>query len=82
MKLIPVMEPLPPTPTELHSSPCKHCPSTKDDLSEDYEMQDILNAPKSVRRDLAFRCAWRPEKLCRGYCDVTGLTQEDFSCPG
>lgn len=74
---LPIVTDLPPTPTELHSAPCKQCPSTGD-ISEDYEMQEILESSKAVRQAHAFRCAWRPEKLCRGYCDVMGLTQEDF----
>ena len=77
MRIIPDLVPLPPPPTEIHESPCAPCPSTKD-LSEDWESQEIREAPRDVRIAHAFRCAWRPGKLCKGYCDFNELTQEDF----
>lgn len=67
---------LPPRPTEAHAHPCAHCPSACDE--HDPEALDLLAAPRDVRIEHAFRCAWRPQKLCRGYLDFHGLTEEDL----
>lgn len=62
-------------PTEIHDSPCVHCPSTK---GIDPETEDIKTWPKSQRMNTVFPCAWRNEKLCKGYCDSIGVTREDI----
>lgn len=52
---------------EIHNSPCKYCPSTK---GSDPESDDLKNhVDKDLRYLLAFPCAWRPEKRCKGLCD-------------
>ncbi|MGH9903931.1 MAG: hypothetical protein ACRD68_19140 [Pyrinomonadaceae bacterium] len=45
----------------------------------DPESLDYKAAPRDVQLDSVFRCAWRPEKLCRGYCDFLGVTEADLS---
>jgi hypothetical protein len=68
---------LPPQPTEIHRSPCSHCPSAH--YPSDPESDDIRACDRETRAKHAFRCAWRPEKLCRGYCDDMGLDESDFA---
>jgi len=68
-------KPLPPT-TEVHEHPCAHCPSiaTRDETDpelRDYESEDILNSTdKAYLLESKFRCAWRTEKLCKGWSDL------------
>lgn len=50
----------------VHESPCVNCPSTR---GTDPEVQDILKLPREKRVETAFPCAWRREKLCKGYWD-------------
>lgn len=58
---------LPPRPTEIHDSPCVHCPS--EHFAIDPEAEDLLNACARgdiSQSDFLFTCAWRGEKICRG----------------
>jgi len=62
---------------EIHKSCCKHCPSTK---GSDPETDEIKNYPKDlILKEFAFVCAWRPNKLCKGFCDVCGIDQKFVS---
>jgi hypothetical protein len=66
----------PPTPREIHSHPCVHCPSTK---GPDPMTQDIIDHyPRSEQLQSVFACAWRPGKLCKGYCDALGVTESEL----
>ncbi len=71
---VPASPDLPPLPREVHESPCRNCPSVGN-IEEDLELQDLLQMPLHVRKEHVFRCAWRPQKLCRGYCDVMGIEE-------
>jgi hypothetical protein len=66
-----------PRPSTVHDHPCVNCPSAHD-CTLDPEMTDLLAAPRATRAEAAFRCAWRPSKLCRGYVDVMDLDVKDF----
>jgi hypothetical protein len=62
---------------QIHTSPCKHCPSAHSE--PDPECLDIKESyPREAQRDTLFRCAWRPEKLCKGYCDFLGFMEADL----
>ncbi len=81
MKIIPPLKALPPRPTEIHDAPCERCPSAmnareglKDEESEDYKA-----APREIQIESCFPCAWRPEKLCKEYCDFLSVTREDLA---
>lgn len=50
----------------IHSKPCQYCPSSQ---GLDPESQDILKLPIELRKLFVFPCAWRTEKLCRGFCE-------------
>ena len=54
---------VPETPTEVHSLPCLHCPSTH---PLDPEALQILESGEGAE----FPCSWRPNKLCRGNHDL------------
>lgn len=66
----------------IHSHACVQCPSAhymKHGVpEEDCETQDLLEANKATRAAHAFVCAWRTEKVCRGYCDHMGLAEDDL----
>lgn len=55
-------------PKEIHDRPCASCPSAHFPI--DPESEDILEWPIEERLKTVFSCAWRPEKLCRGYWDL------------
>jgi hypothetical protein len=61
----------------IHAHACQHCPSvhTPDD-PESLQIRDF--ASKEEKIESVFRCAWRREKACRGYCDFIGVTDEDI----
>jgi len=61
--------------TEIHEYACVHCPSVK---GTDPECEQIKQMEKSERAQTAFPCAWRHDKLCKGYCDMMGVTQSDI----
>lgn len=51
----------------IHDEPCRNCPSAH--YPPDPEARDIMEWPEAERLKTAFPCAWRPDKLCRGYWD-------------
>lgn len=64
-------------PVAIHRHPCKHCPSAlspPDDITLDY-----MAAPRAEQLDSVFRCAWRRQKACKGYCDLLGVTESDLA---
>lgn len=77
---IKVLAPLAPT-SEIHASPCAHCPTVRmADLGlEDPESADIKTWSREAQLDTVFRCAWRTEKNCKGYCDFLGVTESDLA---
>ena len=79
--LVSAIAELPPRPTEIHASPCAHCPTVACQRSgvvdpESEEIRDACSRDQQI--ESAFRCAWRPEKLCKGYCDYLGITEEEL----
>jgi hypothetical protein len=72
---LPVVKDLDPQPRKIHSKPCEECPSIK---GTDPECEDIKKLPHKDRLETIFLCAWRPNKLCRGYCDSMGIKQKDL----
>jgi len=57
-------------PTEvIHIKCCKKCPSALG-KTHDPEVRNILKWPKKERLKTVFTCAWRQNKLCRGYYDL------------
>ncbi len=64
-----------PRPVEIWKQPCPNCPSTK---GPDPESEDIKTWSKKARIETVFRCALRTEKMCKGYCDEMGVTEEDL----
>lgn len=70
----------PPRPKEIHKAPCKHCPSAHAERvgEHDPESQDYKAAPRAIQLESCFPCGWRPEKLCKGYCDYLGVTEGDL----
>jgi hypothetical protein len=69
-----------PSPKAIHARPCKHCPSAIGEKlgQHDEEATDYKAAPRDVQLESAFPCGWRPEKLCKGYCDFLGITERDM----
>ena len=74
---------LPPRPTTIHANPCAQCPSVAyvRDKFEDPIMEEALDWPRAEQVDSAFPCAWRTQKLCKGYCDYLSVTEADL-CGG
>lgn len=72
--------PLPRT-NEIHESPCEHCPSARNAARgiEDPESTDIKAGSRAYQIESVFRCAWRPEKNCKGYCDFLNVTEADLA---
>lgn len=66
---------------EIHAKSCKHCPSAHNAKAGiiDPESAEIATLPKEdiVAEQHLFVCAWRPNKLCKGFCDFCGI-DEDF----
>ena len=65
-----------PRATEIWKQPCANCPSAH--FPTDPEVEDIKTWSREAQLDTVFRCAWRPEKLCKGYCDVLQITEKDL----
>jgi hypothetical protein len=64
-------------PTQIHSSPCAHCPSVA--MPNDPEMIDLRDrGTRAEQLESVFRCAWRRDKACRGYCDKLGISAADL----
>ena len=59
----------------IHETCCKHCPSKQ---GTDPEVQDVLTWPREQQLETLFVCAWRPDKLCRGYCETLNVTQKEL----
>lgn len=59
-------------PAYVHRTPCEHCPSANA-IDHDPEVKDILTMPYKDRAMTVFACAWRPNKLCKGYCETIGF---------
>lgn len=51
-----------------HSEPCSFCPSAHYPL--DPEVIDFLSWPVKEMGKMKFKCAWRPDKFCRGNWDL------------
>ena len=65
-------------PRAIHSNPCAHCPSVA--MPDDPETEDIrLNATRQEQIDSVFRCAWRREKACKGYCDRLSIAPSELA---
>lgn len=62
-----------PQSLEVHTECCAKCPSAHGS-GHDPETRDILTWDKSERMETVFACAWRPDKLCKGYYDL--MTKE------
>jgi hypothetical protein len=62
--------------TEIHTHPCKRCPSAH--YPPDPEALDYLAASRADQVGSVFRCGWRNDKACKGYCDFLGVTDEDL----
>jgi hypothetical protein len=52
----------------VHKDCCKRCPSNT--TNPDPEVRDYMAMPKDLRMMTVFPCAWRKEKLCKGYYDL------------
>lgn len=60
----------------IHKNACKNCPSKS---GHDPETEDISKWDRSEQLKTVFNCAWRLEKLCKGYCDLMKISQEDIN---
>lgn len=70
---------LSPPVKEIHRHPCKQCPSILDSLEGDFEsLYYVKEASREEQIESVFRCAWRQEKACRGWCDRINVTEEDL----
>lgn len=61
---------------ELHAEPCEHCPSAHH--PPDPESEQFLRASRTTQLTSVFRCAWRNEKACKGWCDYLGISEEEL----
>ncbi len=78
-KRVPVPVEPPPRPREIHRHPCAHCPSAQGAVhGHDPESIDLIAASRDAQLDSVFRCSWRPQKLCKGWCDAVNVTEEDL----
>ncbi len=71
---------IPPPVKEIHSSCCAHCPSAggvvdEEDFESRYYQEE---ASRQEQIDSVFRCAWRPQKACKGWCDIMQVTEADL----
>jgi hypothetical protein len=66
-----------PRPTLVHDKPCGPCPSTREPDEEAEDIRSFVRRGLMPADQTAFACAWRPEKLCRGWCDFVGMTKPD-----
>jgi len=64
-------------PTQIHRHCCKHCPSAPH-REHDPESLAYAAADYETRVDAVFRCAWRPEKACKGNADLLRITEQDL----
>jgi hypothetical protein len=61
---------------EIHTHACKHCPSAH--YPPDEESLDYKGAPRQIQLEAVFRCAWRPDKACKGLCDFLEVSEQDL----
>lgn len=48
-------------------------------MGHDPETLDMAQCwPRDAIVESAFACAWRPERLCRGYVDLMGITSDEI----
>jgi hypothetical protein len=64
-------------PKIIHKECCKHCPS-KPGTTPDPEVEDFLAATRDIQIASCFPCGWRPNALCKGYCDLMKVTSADL----
>lgn len=62
--------------TKIHTHLCKHCPSSH--FPPDPEALDYKAAPRAEQLESVFRCGWRKQKACKGYCDFLGVSEADL----
>ncbi len=63
-----------PRPTMIHSNYCKYCPSAFG--PDDDESKMIASLPEGEKQKMVFRCAWRPNKLCKGVCEELDYNED------
>jgi hypothetical protein len=65
---------------EIHKVSCLNCPSVVNDKLNiiDPEMEDIKSYSRGDQIKSVFLCGWRGSKLCKGYCDVLNISQNDL----
>lgn len=60
-------------PVEIHAHACTNCPSVAS--PDDPEVNDLLSSgTREQQIESVFRCAWRRDKACKGYCDKLGIS--------
>ena len=81
-RMIPMPAEPQPLPRAIHLHPCARCPADHGSrLGHDPEAQDLIAAPRALQLESVFRCSWRPEKLCKGWCDAVGVSESDLEVP-
>jgi hypothetical protein len=75
-KVFPILKVSSERPRIIHKSACAHCPSAH--FPPDPEAEDIKYAPRAIQIESCFPCGWRPNKLCKGYCDYLNITERDL----
>lgn len=75
LKCLKVVDPPKPKPM-MRARACQHCPSAH--YPADPEARTIRSAPKDLRLEHAFICAWDNDFYCRGYCISMGITNDDL----
>lgn len=63
----------------IHLQCCPHCPSAPGCPSdpESDQIESWVRSGEMPAMDAVFACAWRPTKLCKGWCDLLGVKQEE-----
>ena len=68
---------IPSRPRTIWKRPCKHCPSAHFPPDpESLQMTQFYKAGEITVWEAIFPCAWRPQKMCKGVCDVMGITEK------
>lgn len=62
---------------KIYKTVCTQCPSAY--YPADPECEQIMKYPKEEQLKTVFNCAWRQNKLCKGYCDLMGISEADFN---
>ena len=63
-------------PKEIHAAPCKRCPSAH--YEHDPMSLELIESDRETQLLSVFPCAWRPAKLCKGWCDAVNVMEEDL----